>query len=116
MTLDKFYEEFVAEKLENDSKGINISKKAHFDKMDKPIRNQSQIGFRLMNLILYSHLFSNALFKSDEEIFASEGLTYLDYIKGNWEKLKLLLNNQNIKSFYNMVILLRYKYQENSFL
>ena len=105
MTLDKFYEEFIAEKLENDSKGLNLSKKGHFDKMDKPIRNQSQIGFRLMNLILYSHLFSNALFKSDEEIFASEGLTYLDYIKGNWEKLKLLLNNKgiNIYIFMNLI-------------
>ena len=28
----------------------NLSKKGHFDKMDKPIRNQSQIGFRLMYL------------------------------------------------------------------
>ena len=71
----------------------NLSKKGHFDKMDKPIRNQSQIGFRLMNLILYSHLFTNTHFKSDEEIFAYEGLTYLDYIKGNWEKLKKQIDN-----------------------
>ena len=42
-----------------------------------------------MNLILYSHLFTNSHFKSDEEIFAYEGLTYLDYIKRNWEKLKI---------------------------
>ena len=42
ITLDEFYEEFITEKLENDSKGVNISKKSHFDKIDKPIRNQSQ--------------------------------------------------------------------------
>ena len=104
MTLDKFYEEFIAEKLENDSKGLNLSKKGHFDKMDKPIRNQSQIGFRLMNLILYSHLFTNTHFKSDEEIFAYEGLTYLDYIKGNWEKLKILLNNKGNNIYIFMLL------------
>jgi hypothetical protein len=104
MTLDKFYEEFIAEKLENDSKGLNLSKKGHFDKMDKPIRNQSQIGFRLMNLIIYSHLFTNAHFKSDEEIFANEGLTYLDYIKGNWEKLKILLNNKGNNIYIFMLL------------
>ena len=105
MILDKFYEEFIAEKMENDQKGLNLSKKGHFDKMDKPIKNQSQIGFRLMNLILYSHLFTNAHFKSDEVIFAYEGLTYLDYIKRNWENLKILLNNKgiNIYIFMNLM-------------
>ena len=82
----------------------NLSKKGHFDKMDKPIRNQSQIGFRLMNLIIYSHLFTNAHFKSDEEIFANEGLTYLDYIKGNWEKLKILLNNKGNNIYIFMLL------------
>ena len=102
MTLDKFYEEFITEKMENDQKGLNLSKKGHFGKMDKPIRNQSQIGFRLMNLILYSHLFTNAHFKSDEEIFAYEGLTYLDYIKRNWEKLKIN-KGINIYIFMNLI-------------
>ena len=105
MTLEKFYKEYISEKLENDSKGVNISKKSHFDKLDKPIRNQSQIGYRLMNLILYSHLFTNALFKNDEEIFASDGCTYLDYIRGNWNKLKKLLEEKglNIYIFMNLI-------------
>ena len=105
ITLNKFFEEFISEKLKNDSKGINISKKSHFDKMNKPIRNQSQIGYRLMNLILYSHLFTNVLFKNNEEIFTSEGMTYLDYIEGNWKKLKLLLEKEgiNIYIFMNLI-------------
>ena len=96
MSLEKFFEEFISEEMENDSKGVNISKKSHFEKMDKTVRNQSQIGYRLMNLILYSHLFTNVLFKNDEEIFVTEGLTYLDYIRGNWNKLKKLLDDKGI--------------------
>ena len=105
ITLDKFYKEFIIEKLENDSKGVNASKKSHFDKLDKPIRNQSQLCYRLMNLILYSHLFTNVLFKNDDEIFAYEGLTYLDYIQGNWDKLKIILDNKgiNIYIFMNLI-------------
>ena len=105
MSLEKFFEEFISEKLENDSKGVNISKKSHFDKMDKTVRNQSQIGYRLMNLILYSHLFTNVLFKNDEEIFVSGELTYLDYIRGNWNKLKKLLDDKgiNIYIFMNLI-------------
>ena len=105
MTLEKFFKEYISEKLENDSKGVNISKKSHFDKTDKPIRNQSQIGYRLMNLILYSHLFTNVLFTNDEEIFASDGLTYLEYIRGNWNKLKKLLDDKsiNIYIFMNLI-------------
>ena len=58
-----------------------------------------------MNLILYSHLFTNVIFKNDDEIFVSDGLTYLDYIKGNWNKLKLLLeeNGINIYIFMNLL-------------
>ena len=105
ITLEQFYEDFIAEKLEKDSKGVNISIKAHFDKEDKPIRNQSQLSYRLMNLILYSHLFTNVLFNQKDEIFASENYHYLDYIQGNWYKLKKILENKglNIYVFMNLI-------------
>ena len=53
ITLDEFYKKYISKKIEEDSKGINISSKKFFDIPDKPIRNQSQIAFRLMNMILY---------------------------------------------------------------
>ena len=87
MTLEAFFNKFITPKLEEDSKGVNISRKQYFDLNDKPIRNQSQICFRLMNLILYSHLFTNILFNDKDELFASENLSYLDYIVGNWNNL-----------------------------
>ena len=97
ITLEKFYKDFIPEKIEEDSKGFNIFKRNHFNKPNKPIRNQSQIGYRLMNLISYSHLFTNGLFSSNEEIFTDEKYSYLDYIKWNWGKLKKLLSENNIK-------------------
>ena len=105
ITLEKFYEKFLDRKIKEDSKGVNISKKSHFDNSDKPIRKQSQIGFRLMNLILYSHLFTNTLFTDKEELFSDGKLSYLDYIIGNWNKLEKLLNEKgvNIYIFMNLV-------------
>ena len=100
MTLETFFNKFITPKLEEDSKGVNISRKQYFELNDKPIRNQSQICFRLMNLILYSHLFTNVLSNGKDELFAGENLSYLDYIVGNWNKLKLLLQEKGINNMY----------------
>ena len=105
ITLEQFFKDYISDKMENDSKGINISKKSHLDKTNKPIRNQSQIGYRLMNLILYSHLFTNSLSNNNDEIFAANGLTYLDYIVDNWDILNKLLKEKglNIFVFMNLI-------------
>ena len=100
MTLDKFYEEFIAEKLENDSKGLNLSKKGHFDKMDKPIRNKSQIGFRLMYLFYILTYLQMRILKVMKKYLHLKDL-YI-WIKGNWEKLKILLNNKGINIYIFM--------------
>ena len=102
ITLEKFYDDFISKKLEEDSKGVNKSQKSHFDNTDKPIRKQSQIGYRLMNLILYSHLFTNVLFNNKEELFTGGNLTYLDYIVGNWKKLENLLTKGGIDIYVFM--------------
>jgi len=102
ITLEKFYDIFVSQYLKEDSIGVNISNKSHFDKMDKPIRKQGQLCFRLMNLILYSHLFTNALFTNKEKIFADEYLSYLKYITNNWNKLKLILRERGIDIYIFM--------------
>ena len=105
ITLEKFFNDFIFEKFEADSKGINISSQSHFIKNDKPIRKQSQLSYRLMNLILYSHLFTNVLFTNNDEIFASADITYLDYIKGNWNKLKKILDKMGI-NIHSFIILI----------
>ena len=87
ITLEDFFNKYISQKLKEDSKGVTISRKYYFDIYDKPIRHQSQIGYRLMNLILYSHLFTNVLFTDKNELFADKNMSYLDYIVGNWNKL-----------------------------
>ena len=104
ITLEDFFNKYISQKLEEDSKGVNISSKSHFDISDKPIRHQSQIGYRLMNLILYSHLFTHVLF-TDKNEFADKNMSYLDYIVGNWDKLRILLERKsiNIYVFMNLI-------------
>ena len=105
ITLEDFFNKYISQKLKEDSKGVTISRKYYFDIYDKPIRHQSQIGYRLMNLILYSHLFTNVLFTDKNELFADKNMSYLDYIVGNWNKLKVLLENKgvNIYAFMNLI-------------
>ena len=74
--------------MEEYSKGINISKRSHFDKIDNPIGNKNQIGYRLMNLILYSHFFTNILFNNKEKLFSDAKTSHSDYIVSNRRKLK----------------------------
>ena len=105
ITLEDFFNKYISQKLKEDSKGVTISRKQYFDNPDKPIRYQSQIGYRLMNLILYSHLFTNVLFTDKNELFVNENMSYLDFIVGNWDKLKDLLEKKgiNIYAFMNLI-------------
>ena len=104
ITLEKFSEKFLSQRLKEDSKGVNVSKKNYFDNSDKPVRKQSQIGYRLMNLILYSHLFTKVLFNNTKELFTDGKLSYLDYIVGDWKKLEKLLNEKGVNIFIFMNI------------
>ena len=78
----------------------NLSKKGHFDKMDKPIRNQSQIGFRLMYLFYILTYLQMRILKVMKKYLHLKDL-YI-WIKGNWEKLKILLNNKGINIYIFM--------------
>ena len=59
ITLETLYNDFIKPALEKEKKGITVNNRNYFDKENKPVRDQSQIGYRLMNLILYSHLFTS---------------------------------------------------------
>ena len=55
------------------------------------MRDQSQIGYRLMNLILYSHLFTSVLFTNKKEKYIyNENISYLYMIKANWKKYRYI--------------------------
>ena len=60
INLESLYNEFTTFRKRKKTRN-------YFDKENKPVRDQSQIGYRLMNLILYSHLFTSVLFTNKKE-------------------------------------------------
>ena len=61
MTLNEFKEKYI-QILFNKEKGLPIIDENYFKKDNKIIRNLSQISYRLLNYILYSHLFFARIF------------------------------------------------------
>ena len=71
-----------------------------FIQKDKKIRNLSQVGYRLLNYILYSHLFfSYCLGYLNDEFqnkYLSDDMNFIEIIKINWELLEEALFNRGI--------------------
>ena len=95
----------------NKNIGINFISKDLFKLVQKKVRNLSEIGFRLLNFILYNHLFfANCLnyYPKDEfnKDFECIGMNCLDVIKLNWDLLDEALRKKNITSvqiFINLI-------------
>ena len=102
--LYNYKNEIIQPILEKYNLGINIIPKTEYSQPNLRVRNLSQIGFRLLNFIIYSHLFfSNCLgFISEEELkrkYLCNGMTCIDMIVKNWDLLK-----ENLQSKYGIVI------------
>jgi len=68
MTIAQFKENYINELYKND-KGLHKIEENYFKKNDKLVRNLSQISYRLLNYILYSHLFFARLYTGVSENF-----------------------------------------------
>ena len=68
MTLPEFKEKYIDNLYKND-KGLQRIEENYFKKNDKLVRNLSQISYRLLNYILYSHLFFAKLYTGVSENF-----------------------------------------------
>jgi len=97
--------------LKNEKPGLNIIEKNQFLLAPKRIRNLSKIGYRLLNFIIYCHLFySNCLeYITEEELrnnFLVRDMTCLEIIEKNWNLLKEALYEKSINSidiFMNLI-------------
>ena len=96
--------------LEGSKFGINKISKIRFLQNNMEIRKLSQVGYRLLNFILYSHLFfSNCLgIIPDEEMnnYVSDEMTCLEMLEIDWDLLKDALISkgvQIIQVFMNMI-------------
>ena len=105
------YKKKVIDRILHKSKyGINQISKVRFIQDDQKVRKLSQVGYRLLNYILYSHLFfSNCLgFIPDEKMnsYVCKGMTCIEMLEVNWNLLKDALQSkgiQIIQIFMNMI-------------
>ena len=98
MTKEEFKEKYI-KPLYNKEKGLNKINENNFKKDNKKIRNLSQIAYRLLNYILYSHLFFAKLFTSSEKFdnYLPRGMTWFNTIKECYILLQKELEKKGIK-------------------
>ena len=99
MTLEDYKKKYVDNAGE---KGVFMNQDKNYFKNDKKIiRNLSQISFRLLNYILYSHLFFARLLTNKKEDFNKylpKEMNWVDTLYECWNILKNELLKENIDS------------------
>ena len=107
MTRETFKQKYI-EPLYKREKGLNKIDENKFKKDNKIIRNLSQISYRLLNYILYSHLFFAKLITDSKHFddYLPKGMTWFSTINECFILLKKELENKGIKKteiFMNLV-------------
>ena len=101
MLLDDYKTKVIDPIIKHSIFGINQVTKIRFEQNIHKIRNLSTIGYRLLNFILYSHLFfSNCLGYIDDENmnkYTCEGLSCIEMMEIDWDLLKDALQSKGIK-------------------
>ena len=98
LTKEQFVNKFVREEFKSE-KGITKIKLLHLKRNNKVIRNLSQVSYRLLNFILYSHLFFARVFTDNKkiDIYLPEGkISWMEMLTNCWELLNNELNKYNI--------------------
>ena len=108
--LDEYKRDTIDPKIEEEKYGISKVGKTTFEDTNQKVRNQSQIGYRLLNFILYSHLFyANCLgFIKDEDMakYTCDGMNIIQMLEKDWNFLKDALQSkgiQIIQIFINLI-------------
>ena len=99
MTLNEFKENYI-KKLFIKEKGLPNIDKNYFKKDNKIIRNLSQISYRLLNYILYSHLFfARLIIKTNRfDNYLPRGMNWGETLYECWLLLKKELSKKSINS------------------
>ena len=102
--------------LKNSIFGINKISKIRFILTNLVIRKLSQVGFRLLNFILYSHLFfANCLgIISDKDMnnYVCDGMTCIEMLEINWDLLKNALISKGVEIIQIFMNMIFYKISE----
>ena len=98
MTVNEFYKKYIEEN--ENSKGVTKITIEDLNKENKIIRNLSQVSYRLLNFILYSHFFFARIYtedkKYDECIPIELGNSWITLLTNCWISLKNELLEENI--------------------
>lgn len=97
MTLDNFKQKYI-EKYYFTEKGITVVNENYLKKDNKVIRNLSQISYRILNFILYSHLFFARLYTENKKFdnFKPKNMDWMDILMECWEQIKSELKKKKI--------------------
>jgi len=103
MTIEEFKNKYIVNNKDNkNEKGIFINNNQNDFKSDKKIvRKLSQISFRILNYILYSHLFFARLVTdkgSDFKRYLPKGMKFTETLNECWILLKNELSKEKIDS------------------
>ena len=98
MTLEQFKKDYIYKRI--NKKGIYITDKNNFKKENKFVRYLSPISFRLLNYILYTHLFFAKLLteKKDFDNYLPKGMSWIETLNECWNLIKIELLKKNIYS------------------
>ena len=110
-TLDSYKRDVIEPILKKSKFGLNIVSKDFFLKTNKNVRNLSEISFRLLNFITYSHLFFANCLGYINDYFLGENclvknMTCLEILEKDWDIMEELLKQKGILSiqiFMNLI-------------
>ena len=107
LTLDVFVDKYI-KNLYNKEKGLPSINKNYFKKDNKIVRKLSQVSYRLLNYILYSHLFFARIITKTNRFdnFLPEKMKWGETLNECWILLKNELLKKKIKSidiFMNLI-------------
>ena len=99
MSLEEFRENYINAEFENE-KGIQKNDEDFFRKDSKIVRSLSQISFRILNYILYSHLLFSKFYNDIKNFdkYLPGKMSWIQVISECWEMINNELNKLGINS------------------
>ena len=111
MTYAAYWREYIQPRINKNKIGFNLVTYDWFMKRDKKIRKLNELSYRILNYIMYSHLFfANCLeYISDKDLkeyYLVKDMKCINIIEKDWEFIKELLQKNGIQSiqiFMNLI-------------